>query len=309
MRSETRRTTGHLEELARELRLYTDSREVTNPYSTAIEGFTILRSDRPKLPSHRLSRPALCITVQGAKWAIVGERRYEYRAGQALVVSVEMPARSAVSAASPTEPFLGIVIEFDLSILHEVAEQLHTRFGSEKIGKVSGVVVIDLSDQLLDCALRSVRLLKLPEAIPLLYPGIMREIYYWVLTAPGGEQLFRTLTNSGHEERLIAAIHALKDSFTEPVRIEKLAAIAGMSRATFHRQFKSVTAMSPLQYQKQLRLLESRRLMLSSSANVEAAAFQVGYESPSQFSREYTRMFGRSPRRDVSALRAHVAQR
>jgi len=307
MRCESTRTTNLLEELARQLRVHTDSCEVTNPFPTAIEGFTILRSDRPKLPSYHLSRPALCITAQGAKWAIVGERRYEYRPGQALVVTVAMPARGAVSAASPTEPFLGIVIEFDLPILHEVAEQIQTRLSSEKIGKVSGVYVLDLNSQLLDCALRSICLLDTPEAIPILYPGIMREICYWILTERGGEQVFRTLTNSSHEERLIAAIHTLKDRFAEPVRIDQLAAIARMSPATFHRQFKSVTAMSPLQYQKQLRLLEARRLMLSSSANVEVAAFQVGYESPSQFSREYTRMFGRSPRRDVSALRAPVA--
>ena len=123
----------------------------------------------------------------------------------------------------------------------------------------------------------------------------MREICYWLLTGPGGEQIVHTTITNGHERRVIEAIHRLRDRFDQPVRIEDLAISAHMSPATFHRQFKSVTSMTPLQYQKQLRLLEARRLMIASNANVETAAFQVGYESPSQFSREYTRMFGTPP--------------
>jgi transcriptional regulator GlxA family with amidase domain len=131
----------------------------------------------------------------------------------------------------------------------------------------------------------------------------MREICYWLLTGPGGEQIVHTTITNGHERRVIEAIHQLRDRFNEPVRVEDLAVHAHMSPATFHRQFKSVTSMTPLQYQKQLRLLEARRLMIANNANVETAAFQVGYESSSQFSREYTRMFGKPPRRDISALR------
>ncbi|MFT4113726.1 AraC family transcriptional regulator N-terminal domain-containing protein [Silvibacterium sp.] len=307
MPSERNERSRRLAELARALRRYTDSHDGANPYMTAIEGFAILRSDRPRQPSHRLFRPALCITAQGAKWAIFGDRRYVYRAGQALVVSVEMPSRGGVLSASPDEPFLGIVLQLDLGILHDVAAELQTRIPasttSTSAKSLSGVSVVDMNVELLDCALRCIRLLDTPGAIALLYPGIMREICYWLLTGPGGEQIFRALAGSQQEERLIAAIQALKEHFAEPVRVESLAAIAHMSPATFHRQFKSVTAMTPLQYQKQIRLLEARRLMLATRANVETAAFQVGYESASQFSREYARMFGRSPRRDVLALR------
>ena len=290
-----------LDDLAQELRHYTDLRDATNPHITAIEGFLILRADRPKLPSYRLFRPALCITVQGAKWAIFGDRRYEYRAGQAMVVTVEMPSRGAVSEASPGEPFLGFVLALDLAVLHELAEQMPPQAPPPASG-AAGVCVVDLCEEALDCLRRCVRLLDTPEAIPVLYPGMQRELCYWLLARPGGEQILRMAIASSHEGRLISAIHARKTRFAEPVRVDELAAIAGMSTATFHRQFKATTAMSPLQYQKQLRLLEARRLMLTSGSNVEAAALQVGYESASQFSREYARMFGRPPRRDVHAL-------
>lgn len=305
MNAEQDRRAKALEDLAQELRRYTDARATTNPYSTGIDGFLILRSDRPRLPSHRLFRPALCITVQGAKWATFGDRRYRYSAGQAMVITVEMPSRGAVSQANPDKPFLGFVLELDLAVLHELAEQMQPHQQRQDVDRANapaGVCVVDLSAEALDCLCRAVRLLETPEAILLLYAGIQRELCYWLLAGPGGEQILRAAAAGNHENRLIAAIHELKTRFAEPVRVDELAAIAGMSAATFHRQFKASTAMSPLQYQKQLRLLEARRLMLTSGSNVETAATQVGYESASQFSREYARMFGRPPRRDMRAL-------
>lgn len=291
--------------LVQELRAYTEVSAATNPYPTAIEDFLILRSDRPKLPSYRLFRPALCITIQGAKWATFGERRFEYRAGQAMVVTVEMPSRGAVSEASPSAPFLGFVLALDMAVLHEMAEQMPTHAAVQvPEDGMPGVCVVDLCAEALDCLRRSVRLLDTPEAIPLIYPSIHRELCYWLLAGPGGQQVLRAASSSRSETRLIDAIHALKARYSQQLRVPELAAIAGMSPATFHRQFKASTAMSPLQYQKQLRLLEARRLMLTSGANVETAATQVGYESSSQFSREYARMFGRPPRRDIHALAA-----
>jgi transcriptional regulator GlxA family with amidase domain len=146
------------------------------------------------------------------------------------------------------------------------------------------------------------RMLETPAAIPLLYPGLYRELLYWLLIGSGRGELFQVVTASSRDSRLIAAIYALKTRFAEPIRVDELAAIARMSSATFHRQFKATTGLSPLHYQKELRLLEARRLMLSSGSNVETAATEVGYESASQFSREYARMFGRPPRRDIRAL-------
>jgi AraC-like DNA-binding protein len=300
-----------LVDLARSLQRYTDSCATTSPYPTAIEGVVILRSDEPKRPSYRLFRPALCITVQGAKWAAFGDRRIEYRAGQAMVVTVEMPSRGAVSEASPSEPFLGFVFVLDLAVLYELAEQMQSpKQSSARASSTlpAGVCVVDLSEDALDCLRRVMRMLETPAAIPLLYAGLHRELLYWLLTGPGGGELLRTVTASCHGDGLIAAIHELKTRFAEPVRVHELAAVAGMSSATFHRQFKATTAMSPVQYQKELRLLEARRRMLTSNLNVETVATQVGYESASQFSREYARMFGRSPRRDVRAFAELVAE-
>ena len=300
-----------LDNLARALRCYTDLCATTNPYPTAIDGFVILRSDKPKLPSYRLFRPALCIAVQGTKWATFGDCRYEYKAGQAMVVTVEMPSRGAVSEASPGKPFLGFVVVLDLAVLHELIEQMPSHPQSQTHApstSPAGVCVVDLSEEALDCLCRAMRMLKTPASIPLLYPGPYRELLYWLLMSSSGGRLLHTVTASCREDRLIAAIHELKTHFAEPVRVKELAAIARMSSASFHRQFKATTAMSPLQYQKELRMLEARRLMLAGGSNVETAANQVGYESSSQFSREYARMFGRPPRRDVRALAELVAE-
>ena len=292
--------------LVQAVKRYTDAQGRVSPFVTAIQGLTILRSDHEKRPNHLIFKPALCITVQGSKSTIFGDQRYDYGAGQALVVSVEMPAFSRVAEASPSEPYLGIILEFDLSIMREVMKELKAApKASRKAGR--GVCVTNFDGPLAECALRMVRLLDTPEAIPVLYPAVMREICYWLLTGPqGGDLVTLTLANP-HTQRVISAIHSLRKRFAEPVRIEELASIARMSPSAFHRQFKAITSMTPLQYQKQLRLLEARRLMISEAANVETAAFQVGYESPSQFSREYSRMFAMSPRRDVVAFKGTAA--
>jgi AraC-like DNA-binding protein len=292
-----------LRELVEAVRRYTDAQVGESPFVTAIEGVTILRSDQERRPNHHILKPALCIVLQGAKWATFGNRRFDYRAGQALVVSVEMPAFGRVAEASPSKPYLGLIIEFDPAVMREVMEGLDVPPGPSGRAR-PGAFVADFSGPLLDCALRTVRLLETPRAIPILYPAIMREICYWLLTGPdGGEVMKMTLGNS-HAQLVIRAIHALRDRFAEPVGIDELASVARMSASAFHRQFKAITSMTPLQYQKQLRLLEARRLIVTDAANVETAAFQVGYESASQFSREYSRMFGAPPRRDMVALRA-----
>ncbi len=290
------------DQLAEILLRYTDSRlGEESPFRTAIDGLVILRSDHPKPPTHMISRPAMCIVAQGAKWAMFGGNRLEYRAGQALVVGVETPSIGRVFEASPGEPCLVLAFELDLAIMRSVAEGLDTppRISGEQ-GR--GVFVTDFQGPLADCALRLVRLLDTPKAIPTLYPVIMREICYWLLTGPHGGDVARMSLANSPSQPVMRAMQSLRKRFRETVRIEELAAIAQMSPSAFHRQFKTLTALTPLQYQKHLRLLEARRLMISSAVNVEAASFRVGYESPSQFSREYTRMFGTPPKRDAKQM-------
>ncbi len=295
-----------LGELVDILTRYTADRSGPGPVATALDGLTILRADHETRPGHLIFRPALCVVAQGAKWTMFGTRRFEYRAGQALLVSLEAPAFGSVTHATPSEPFLGLVIELDLGMMRDVVD------GSAKSplpdnDNAGGVRVIDLDGPLADCALRMVRLLDRPAAIPTLAPMIMREICYWLLTGPDGGAIARVALATSHSRRVITAIHWLRERYAEPVTVEELAAVAHLSPSAFHRQFKLLTSMTPLQYQKQLRLLEARRLMTSGTANAETAARRVGYESPSQFSREFSRMFGTAPRRDAASLRLALA--
>ncbi|WP_118182680.1 AraC family transcriptional regulator [Paraburkholderia phosphatilytica] len=289
--------------LLESVKRFTESQlEAEGPYATAIDGVTILRANQEKHPAHRIMKPALCVVVQGAKWSTFGDRRHDYRAGQALVVSVEMPAFSRVEKASPEAPFLGVVIEFDLAIMHDVVQHLDASPKPEDT-MGHGVFVTDFDGPLADCVQRMMRLLDTPRAIPAIAPLIMREICYWLLTGAHGNEVAKIALANSHAQRVVTAIHALRDQFAETIRIDELAAVAQMSPSAFHRQFKALTSMTPLQYQKQLRLLEARQLMVTGAANAESAAWKVGYESASQFSREYARMFGAPPRRDIEALK------
>lgn len=281
---------------------YTESQGGLGPFVTAVPGLTLLRSNHEKRTNFHICKPALCIVVQGAKWTMFGEARFNYHSGQALVVSVELPAFSSIVEASPSEPYLGVIIEFDLAIMREVMKSLDAL--PEESGDVArSVFVTEFDGPLLDSALRLVRLLETPRAISVLYPAIMREICYWLLTGPHGAEVISMTVGKTHTKDVLHAIHFLRDHFAEPVRIEDLASLARMSPSAFHRQFKAITSMTPLQYQKQLRLLEARRVMIADELNVGTTAAQVGYESPTQFIREYGRMFGMPPRRDMVSLK------
>ncbi len=284
---------------------YTDLQVGPGPFETAVPGLTLVRSDRENRTNFHICKPALCIVVQGAKWTMFGETRFDYHAGQALVVSVELPAFSTIVEASPSEPYLGVIVEFDLALMREVMDSLDAL--PEPSGEVErSVFVTDFDGPLVDCALRLLRLLDTPRAIPVLYPAIMREVCYWLLTGPHGAEIMSMTVGKTHSRNVLSAIHFLRDRFAEPIRIETLASIAQMSPSAFHRQFKAITSMTPLQYQKQLRLLEARRMMFAEESNVGSTAAQIGYESQTQFSREYSRMFGMPPRRDILALRDAV---
>ena len=293
-----------LQELIHRLRQYTEGAQGRDTFSTAIDGLSILRSDQVNRPAHCLFKPALYMTLQGTKWATFDEKRYRFAAGQALMVAVDIPSRGTVTVASPARPYLGIAMGLDFVIMQEVAEEIKMPLAVSGKPKARGAFVLSLSRQLVDCAQHAIGLLDTPEAIPTLYPGIMREVCYWLLKGPGGDQVSQIMIMAnGHDQRIIQAIHTLRDKLSESTHVTELALAANMSSATFHRQFKSVTGMTPVQYQKQLRLHEARRLMIFGSATVESAALEVGYASASQFSREYSRMFGASPRRDASSWR------
>jgi len=294
-------------ELAQALLRYSDRNPGVSVISTVVGDVAILRSDYPKPPSHMILKPSMCIVAQGAKWATFGANRLAYRAGEALVVGVATPSVGRVVEATPATPCLVLAFELDLAIMRSVAGELDPPPKASGERDLRSVFVVDFTGPLADCALRVVRMLDIPKALPALYPMIIREICYWLLTGPRGGEFMRMCAVNSPSQRVINAMHSLRQRFREPIRVEELAAIAKMSSSAFHRQFKALTSHTPLQYQKQIRLLEARRLMISNALNVEAAAFEVGYESPSQFSREYSRMFGSPPKRDSRHMRSAFA--
>ena len=294
-----------IEPLARALKQYTERQIGVGPYLTEIEGVGILRSDHPKPPLHMISRPSLCIVAQGAKRASFGDTQLEYRAGQALLVGVETPSVGRVFTASPDAPCLVLAMELDLALLRSVLERMPAPPPPDgNCG--SGVLIADVEGPVTECALRLMRLLDTPEAIPTLYPLIVQEICYWLLAGPQGGEVVR-LALANPSQGVIAALHALRQNYRQPMRVGELAEIAQMSASAFHRQFRALTSYSPLQYLKRMRLLEARRMMTANALKVETVAFDVGYESASQFSREYTRMFGASPKRNVQNVLASQA--
>lgn len=258
------------------------------------------------MDNHYVYQPSLCITLQGAKDILVGDETLSYGPMQCLIVGVDLPACGRIVAASPEEPFVGVSIEFNVMMMREVLEQLESLpVPTTSTGR--STFVADVEGPLADCVTRMVRLTDTPKAIPILFPALMREFYYWLLNGPNGAELCKQAMPDSHLERIARAIHLLRDNFAQTLRVERLAEAARMSPSSFHQHFKALTSMTPLQFQKQLRLLEARRLMIADAVNVAEAAYRVGYESASQFSREYSRAFGVAPKRDAMSLKAALA--
>ncbi|MBD2309325.1 AraC family transcriptional regulator [Chroococcidiopsis sp. FACHB-1243] len=269
---------------------------------TAIAQLDLTRSDAVSTVLHGVYQPILAIVVQGQKEVLLGEQRYQYGAGQYLVVSVELPLSSFVVQATPDQPYLGLKLNLDPMHLCDLVAQMSSSVG-KKENSVRGISVSNVDVEAIECALRLVKLLDTPQHIPMLAPLMIRELYYRLLIGEQGEAVRQIATSGSNMQRIASAIKLIEAEFTQQVRIENLARRVSMSTSSFHQHFKQVTSMSPLQYQKQLRLLEARRLMLAENADAAYAAYRVGYESSSQFSREYSRLFGAPPMRDIERLR------
>ncbi|MFP1132046.1 AraC family transcriptional regulator N-terminal domain-containing protein [Asticcacaulis sp. W401b] len=266
-----------------------------------MDNVNILRCFQAMMPMRKIYKPSMCVTLQGTKEILLGDERLEYCAMEFLVVSVDVPGSGRIVEASSDLPYVGVVIDFDSAMMREVIEQVDNIPTTPDSGRCVFVGKVD--DRLAECILRLVRLSETPKAVPVLYPSIMKEIYYWLLTGPHGAELRKLVIPESNMERVANAIYMIRDNLAKTIRVEALASEARMSPSSFHQHFKKMTTMSPLQYQKQLRLLEARRLLMADAANVADVAYQVGYESPSQFSREYSRMFGIAPKRSLMTLR------
>jgi AraC-like DNA-binding protein len=269
---------------------------------TPIARLALVRSGQSGEPVHMVQRPALCIIAQGGKRVLLGDAVIEYGPASYLVASLDLPITGAVTQASADAPYLCFCLYLDPALLAEIALTLPpVPAGAEDS---AGMRLHPMTPELIDAATRLTALLGDPSNALLLAPLIERELLVRLMTGPGGGVLRAIASGESRTGQIAQAIAWLKAHFREPFSGPHLAALAGMSLSSFHDHFRRATAMTPLQYQKQLRLQEARALMLAEQLDAAEAGFRVGYDSPSQFSREYRRLFGAPPVRDLGRLRA-----
>src|SRR5499433_1982626 len=275
--------------------------------SEVFPGLFVGRSSQPTERAHSVFKPAFCVIAQGSKQVLLGEEVFRYDPGHYLISTVDLPIVSQVVEASEEQPYLSFRLNLDASLVASVMMEsgIEIKKGDASV-KAMDVSSIDAN--MLDAVVRLARLLDTPDEIQILAPLIIREIVYRLLRGEQGARLSHLLASRGDTRRISKAIGRLRENFDQPLRIDDIARELGMSVSGFHHHFKSVTAMSPLQFQKQIRLQEARRLMLGEDLDAASAGFRVGYENPSYFSREYKKLFGAPPQRDIAKLRNNLWQ-
>lgn len=277
--------------------------------STPLANLSFFRRERPMPPITCLVETSIVLVVQGEKQMLVGGESYPYDSHHFLITSLDLPANSEVITASAEQPCLGLSLKLDLRIMAELIAQGGLALPAPSAqDRGMGVGLGEVTPVLLDAFKRLVDLLDAPDTIPVMAPMIEREIHYRLLLSEQAPRLWQIAAVGSQGHRIARAIDWLKVHYRQPFRIEDLAAKVQMSSSSLHQHFRQLTAMSPLQYQKWLRLSEARRLMLNEDLDAANAAFTVGYESPSQFSREYARLFGTPPKRDIDGLRTQAAR-
>lgn len=268
---------------------------------TALPKLVLHRATRPTAAIRQCTRPTLCIVVQGGKRAFVGDDSFYYDAANYIVSTIEMPLASAVVEATREQPYLGLALELDLVAVAEIARTIGGLANGP--GHLCGVVRAPLEADLADALARYAGLLNRPEDVGFLAHGIECEIWYRLLRGPAGSAIAQLAFENSLLSRIGRATSMLREGYANPTRIADLVDASGMSRSAFHEAFRQVTGTTPLQYQKLVRLQEARRLLGTGTRTAAQAAFDVGYVSPSHFSRDYRRMFGMPPSRDAALLR------
>ena len=266
---------------------------------TPVPGLATVRAVAPSGLVHAISRPLVCLVLQGSKQVTMGTQSFAFGAGDSLMITADVPTVSQITRASVAAPYCSLVLKLDPAVIAELAVQMKAVLVADN----APVRVEPTDAEVADAALRLMRLLDRPSSLPVLQAQFVRELHYWLLAGRHGTAIRRLGWPGGHARRVAHAVAVLRAEFAKTLPVERLAAVAGMSLSSFHQHFRAATSLSPLQFQKQLRLIEARRLMLSEGAAASSAAFAVGYESVSQFTREYSRMFGSPPVRDTEAVR------
>lgn len=269
-------------------------------HPTSIPSLEIVRSSAPSEPVPGVYRPSLCYVLQGTKEVVISGNTLRYSVGQYLVSSVDLPVTGEIIEATPSRPYLCLVVSLPPPLIYEVIQSATRRISP---GTRSGIFVGRADSSLTDALARLTRCLDSSDDGAILVPGILKEIVYRQLAGPFGGMIAEMGMAGSRTQRISRAITHLKNRFSEPLRVADLAQLSGMSASTFHEHFRRITTMSPLQYQKLLRLQEARRLLFSEGSAAGDIGFRVGYQSPSQFSREYSRYFGRPPSVDLQKQR------
>ena len=277
-------------------------------HACAVPGLSLIRADAPSAPLPCVYQPSLCMVVQGRKESVLGGEHFHYDPLHYLVVSMTVPVVARVTEASRAKPYLCLRVDVDTAAIADLATRIPPpTAGQAESANGTALCLARTDAPLLDAMLRLVRLLDAPEEAPILAPLALREIHYRAMTGELGPRLRALCHVDGTAHRIARAIELLSTRYDQHLSIDELARAAHMSPSALHQRFKAATRMTPLQFQKQLRLQKARRLMLSDAVDATTAAHRVGYESASQFSREYRRLFGAPPRRDIETARSGLA--
>ena len=269
---------------------------------TPVPGLTTIRSTAPSGFDHAISHPIVCLVLQGSKQVTLGTETFAFGAGDSLLITADVPTVSQITRASTAAPYLSLVLDLDPAVITELTVEMK----AVPVADGTPVRVEPTDAEVEGAALRLLRLLERPEAVPVLHAQLVREMHYWLLSGRHGAAMRHLGLPDSHARRVARAVAVLRAEFKQPLPVERLATIAGMSPSSFYQHFRAVTSLSPLQFQKQLRLIEARRLVMSEGATATSAAFAVGYESVPQFTREYGQTFGSPPVRDREAARSRV---
>lgn len=268
-----------------------------------LKGLHLARASRTAEKLHSVYEPCFCVIAQGSKEIKLGDSRYQYDPLHYLLVTLDLPMTSQVIEASPERPYLSFRLDLDPQFVSSVMVEAGYSPSPRSAGVARAIDVSRLDANLLEAVVRLVRLVATPAEVPVMMPMIVREIIYRLLQSEQGSRLCHLALMDGSTAAIARAVHRIRQSFDQPLRIEELARELGMSVSSFHYHFKAVTAISPMQFQKQLRLQEARRLMLIENSDAASAAYRVGYKDPAHFNREYKGVFGIPPIRDVRQLR------
>ncbi|MDR6674427.1 AraC family transcriptional regulator [Xanthomonas sp. 1678] len=269
---------------------------------TPLPGLAILRETRPTPLQYAICRPLVALVLQGRKQVAMGSSSYDFGAGESLLITAEVPTVSQITRASLAAPYYACVVELDPATIASLVAEM----GTAPFAMGAPVRVDPTETEVADTADRLIRLLDRPMSVPVLGPQLLRELHYWLLSGRHGGAMRALGVTDSHARRVGRAVARIRSDFARPLRVEQLADAAGMSLSTFHVHFRAITSLTPLQFQKQLRLIEARRLLLAEGATIGRAASAVGYESVPQFTREYGRMFGMPPGKDLKETRQRL---